>query len=1123
MRKIIGALALGAISLIGQDAAGTGLGIAVKELHCEYATNPLGIDTPHPRFSWILESARRGQLQSAYQILVASSERELQANRGDKWDSGKIASDESVNIAYQGKALSSGEKCYWKVRVWDGSDQPSEYSAPATFEMGLLEQQDWQGDWLGWAEPPAPLDKIEGKFGEAVELDGVSECVKIEHYPQLKPKAQITICAWVKPGKNIGEGWREVYRKEDGDARQLLALGRTGDAYAMWLGLGIDGSYSEDRAWVDLNRFRDDNWHFIAATYDGSAKTFYADGKQVGSVEASGPIDDYGSSAAYIGSLNSNMEFFKGGIDDVRVYSRALSAKEIEAMTDKRAGGDPQLVGWWKLDGDLKNSAEVGAGDGSFSTGPPVCSVLLRKEIEVSGKVTNARAYISGLGWYELYINGKKVGDHVLDPATTDYHKRVLYATYDVTEHLRQGSNAIGIALGNGWYCEPRRLKYGDSPRAQMQMKIELADGNAIDVKTDKTWKASSGPITRNDIYGGEIYDARLEQSGWTAAGYDDAEWGGGEIKENPGGKMQSQLMPAIKVIETIKPVKLTNPQPGVYVYDMGQLFGGWARLRVKGPSGAKVTIKYAARMFDNGLVDKRRHGGRGETDHYILKGGGEETYEPKFTYHPVQYVQIEGYPGEPTLEDLEGRVVHSAVDLSGDFECSSEMVNRIHQNTVWTVRNGLFGIPLDCLHREHWAWTDPATITGMVYPRKHSPLFWTKWLNDIADAQHEDGGVPDVAPSYAFDQCDPAWGGNYPIFVWYLHQYYGDKRIVEEHYGGMKKCVDYLTSTATDHLMKKGHYGDHMLPGDAPGEEEFISTETPRELVWSGYYYRGALVVSMAAKLLGKTADAKHYAQLAENIKNAFNKEWLNTETSLYASGSQTANIFPLALEIVPEANRAGVLKNVVRNITEERNGHLRTGNTGTTCMIGTLGRLGQGEALYQAATSPDYPGWGYMVAQGATTIWERWGLGGDAESMIMWATIDEFFYNDIAGIGGPEYYGADTMAPGFRELNIRPQLLGDLTYARASFRTVRGVVSSSWKKDGDSLLLEVVLPVNTRGKVSVPKLGLKDVTITESGKTVWKAGKFIAGAEGIAAAQDSDDCVTFAVGSGAYSFKSD
>ena len=884
--------------------------IVPMELKCEYATDPLGIDVTQPRFSWLLESRQRGQMQSAYQILVASSEEKLQANIGDKWDSGKMASDQSVNVPYGGGTLGSGETCWWKVRVWDEDAQPSSWSDVASFEMGLLSESDWVGEWIG---------------------------------------ADVSISA-----------------------------------------------------------------------------------------------------------------------------------------------------------------------------------PLLRKEFDIEGQVKRARAYISGLGWYELYLNGKRVGDHVLDPATTDYTKRVLYVTYDVTGLLREGPNAVGVMLGNGWYSEPGwEHQYGDSPQLLMQMNVEFTDGSTLTLATDGTWKVSGGPITRNDLYGGETYDARLEKPGWASAGYDDADWDPAVMKEAPGGKMTSQLMPAIKVNQTMKPVKLANPQPGVYVYDMGQLFGGWARLRVKGERGTQVTIKYSARIFeDSGLIDKRRHQKGNETDYYILKGDPEgEVYEPRFTYHPVQYVQIEGYPGVPTLENLEGRVVYSAVDLSGDFQCSNPLLNRIHKNVVWTLTNGLFGIPLDCLNREHWAWTDPATVAGSLYPRKHMPLFWTKWLYDIKDAQGEKGEVPDIAPNYVRrEEPDPAWGSNYPILVWYLHQYYGDARILEEHYSSMKKWVDYLTSIAENHLVTKGHYGDHMLPGEAPGKEVFISQETPPPLLWTGYYYRDASIVSQAASILGKSDDAAHYARLTANIGEAINEEWFDAETGQYATGSQTANLFPLILGIVPKANQEGVVRNIVKDIVEEYDGHHHTGNTGATCMIDALTEHGQGDVMYEVASTDTYPGWGYMVKEGATTIWESWSLlstVGDSESMIMWATIDEFFYNDLAGIKGPDYHGPSYMTPGFREIHIKPHVLGDLEYASASIKTVMGMVSSSWRRDGRAITVEVTIPVNSRARVSVPTMGLGNVTVTEGGDTVWESGSYIGGVAGITGASGSADYVTFDVGSGSYRFE--
>lgn len=882
--------------------------VEALRLTCESAVNPLGIDAARPRFSWLVESPRRAQAQSAYHILVASSPAKLDAGKGDRWDSGKVASGESVNIAYEGSALASGERCWWKVRVWDQDGAAGGWSGPATFEMALLEKNDWHGKWIGAARGvPAPL---------------------------------------------------------------------------------------------------------------------------------------------------------------------------------------------------------------------------LRKEFKLPGKPIRARLYVSGIGWSEAYLNGQRVSDRVLDPCASEYGKSVYYVCHDVTGQLKRGTNAIGLWLGNGWYSEPEYWsRYGDCPRALVQLDIELAGGKTVRVVSDGSWRATGSCIIMNDFWHGETYDARLELPGWNAAGFADSGWVPAERRDAPGGVLRAQLMAPIRVIEVRKPVKLTEPRPNVCVYHFDQLFGGWVRLRVKGPAGVKVTIKYSGLLdAKTGLADMRRHATPKSTDYYILKGDPDgETFEPRFTYHPVNYVQVEGAPGKLTLGDLDGCVVHTDEDLSGDFECSNELVNKIHRNVVWTLRNGLFGMPLDCLDREHWAWTDPATITGSLYPRKHMPVFWAKWLRDIADSQREDGMVPHICPAYGGNAWDPAWGGNYPALVWYLYRYYDDERLVREHYDGMKRCTDFMRGQAEDFILTKGSYGDHMLPGTEPGKEEFISSFTPRPLVWTGYFYRAALVMSEMAAKLGKAGDAKHYADLARKIMAAFNAKWLDTKTREYAAGSQTANAFALSLGIVPDAERAGVVDSLVRSITEKHGNHHHTGNTGTTCLIDMLAALGHGEVMWKIVTNTSYPGWGFMVEKGATTIWESWSLiagCGNAESMIMWATIDEFFYNDIAGIKGPDYYGPERMAPGFRDIRIKPFVPAGLDKASASIRTVRGVVSSKWTRTAAGLELRVTVPANSRAAVSVPKLGLRNVAVSEGGKPVWKGGKYVVGVEGIANGAEDADCVTFDVGSGSYAF---
>ena len=896
--------------------------ITPTNLTCEYASDPINIDAPQPRFGWLLQSDRRNQSQSAYQVLVATSPENLHAGRADKWDSGKVTSDRSVNVPYAGNSLSSDENCYWQVRVWDQDDRASAYSEPSAFSMGLLDESDWTGTWIG-----APTD---------------------------------------------------------------------------------------------------------------------------------------------------------------------------------------------------------------------VASPLLRTEFDLANLVSRARLHISGLGWYELYLNGQRVADHVLDPATSDYTQRILYVTYDVTELLQTGANAVGVMLGNGWYCEPGwEHRYGDSPRLRLQLNVEFADGSTTSVASGSGWKTAPGPITRNDLYGGETYDARREQPGWALTGFDDAHWDAAADKDAPGGTMVSQVMPPIRVNKKLQPVHVTQPQDGVHVYDLGQLFGGWAKLRLKGESGTTVTIKYACQVLeDSGLVDQEsgefyyRHRSRAnaheegdEIDIYILKGDPDgEIYEPRFTYHPVRYVQIES--DRPiSIEDLRGHVVYSDVDLSGGFECSNSIFNRIHELVHWTVTNGLFGIPLDCLHREHWAWTDPATIASSLYPRKHMPRFWTKWLDDIKDAQLENGEVPDICPNYIQkDDPDPAWGGNYPILVWYLYQYFDDDRILEEHYAPIRLWVDYLTSVAENHIVSEGHYGDHMLPGAAPGEEEFVSSETPPPLLWTGYYYLGAAIVSKVADYLGKEDEAAHYARLAEQIKDALNHEWLDPAAHRYATGSQTANLFPLALGIVPQASEAGVVQDIVHNIVDTWGGHHHTGNTGVTCLIDALTQHGQGEVLYDLVATPSYPGWGFMVEQGATTIWESWSLQstvGAAESMIMWASIDEFFYNDLAGIKGPDYHGPGFMTPGFSEIHIEPHTLGDLEHAGATLKTVRGELASRWRRTDHSLSLEVTIPVNSTARVSVPTLGLSNISVSEGGNTIWQDNAYLPGGDGITFAVARAEYIDVEVGSGSYRFE--
>lgn len=878
-------------------------------LLCEYVSNPLGIDVTQPRFSWVLDHCQRGQLQSAYQVLVAQRQANLDTEDGDKWNSGKVASEKSINVPYEGGHLESGKTYYWKVRVWDKDGKVSPWSKVATFEMGLLDPDDWKGRWI--------------------------------------------------EGKSHGES------------------------------------------------------------------TF---------------------------------------------------SDPVHGMTKMPYG------------------------------------CLLREEFSIEKDIAQARIYVSGLGYYELRINGDKVGDSVLDPGWTDYEKRVLYSTYDVGKHLKKGKNTVGIMLGNGRYIKAYR--YGP-PKTILQLNIEFTDGTSKSIVTDESWKTGQGPVVANDIYTGETYDARLEKPNWDRANYDDSDWDAVRIAGAPGGKLVSQAsFPPIKVTRIIQPLKITSPEPNVYIYDFGQNFTGWVRLCASGPRGTKVNLRYAELLHEDGVINTVPNRGAKATDTYILKGEEEEVYEPHFTYHGFRYLELTGFPGTPTLESIEGRVVHSAVEPVGGFVCSNSLINHIHRNVLWGQLSNLMSVPTDCPQRnERMGWMGDAQLSAeeAIYNFDMAG-FYTKWLKDIREAQAEDGSVPDVVPPYWSNYpADPAWGTACVAIPWYLYQYYGDERILKENYSVMKKWVDFLSNKATDYILSYSKYGDWCPPG------HIKPVDTSGQLISSWYYYHDTLILSKVAHILGESPEAKKYCQLSSKIKKAFNKRFLKDDH--YATGSQTCNVLPLFLDMVPENKKEAVRKNLINDIVVTHGNHLNTGIVGTRYIFDTLTKFGHTDLAYKLATQTTYPSWGYMIREGATTLWERWEYlaegGMNSHNHIMFGSVDAWFYKVLAGIN------IDPASSGFRRIIIKPFIVGDLRYVSASVKTIRGMVSSSWKKNTHSLTLSIILPVNTQAKVSVPKMKLANVTIRESRKTVWGNGSYREGIAGIIGASEDDEYVTFEVRSGSYSFE--
>jgi alpha-L-rhamnosidase len=901
--------------------------IQVSALKTENATNPLGIDTPHPRFRWLLESGARGQLQTAYQILIASSLEKLEAGTGDKWNSGKVDSDNSVEVPYGGKKLSSGERCYWKVRIWDEDGRPSLYSNPSSFEMGLLNPTDWQGKWI-------------------------------------------------ESGKGIS-------------------------------------------------------------------------------------------------------------------------------------------------------------------------SPLLRKEFSLDSGVKRARIYISGIGYYELYINGKRVGDRVLEPASSYYnndqpfklHTRVLYASYDVTNLLREGINAIGVVLGNGWYSAEQdvapapagRSPYGDRPRLILQMNAETDSGQTQSIVSASSWKTHPGPITYNDIFHGETYDARLEQPGWDEPGFNDGSWGEALSAEPPSGALTSEMLPPERVVETIQPVRIvvpTDPEgfERTYVYDFGQLLSGWVRIKLSGPRGTKVTLKYGSKIYpEDDTLDNRSNMRPGsearQLDTYILKGEGVETWEPRFTLHGFRYVEVRGDKDLPAVQSIEGRFVRSDVDSTGSFDSSNALINRIHENIRWTFMSSFQGILQDAADRaEREAWLgDPSFVAEDYIYNFDMEAFWEKWLNDIQDTQKENGDIPVVSPIHWRDGMNtylmwPCWKSTYPLLTWYLYQYYGDKRVLEAHYPSLKKLIDSLSASANGYIISEG-LGDHMEP-ESDGNTHFSPLHTPVALTSTAYYYYETWIVAQIAQVLGQTEDAKKYSALAENIKEAFNRTFFDSATGEYATGSQTSNALPLYLDMVPEKNVPEVVKHLVDDIIEKHSGHLSTGIIGSNALAQTLPQHGAADVEYRIATQTTYPSLGNQVTKGATAVCETYECSPWlSQNMKMFGSVDKFLYRNLAGIS--------PAAPGYRRAIIKPQPVGGLRSVMATEQTVRGPITVSWIKGDTSLGVKVSIPAGMQADIEIPKMGMMDLSIVEGGKAVWLGNKYTAGTDGISGANDDGDSIVLHVGSGSYDFE--
>ena len=891
--------------------------IQVLGLKCEMLENPVGIDVPSPRLSWIILSDSRSVKQTAYRVMVASSADLLDRDSADLWDTGKIPGDLNTGVVYKGKELSSQMQVFWKVRVWSGSDF-SAWSETRSWSIGLLRQNEWKGRWIGF-DRPFPWDKE-------------------EMYSRLSAR---------------------YFRKE-----------------------------------------------------------FHPD---------------------------------------------------------------------------------------------------LEKEIQ------HATLYIMGLGLYELYLNGQKVGKSMLSPAPTDYLKNVKYNSYEVRDMLLPGDNALGVVLGNGRYYTMRqhykayKIKNFGYPKLLLNLVIRYADGSSEIISTNDSWKGTAdGPIRSNNEYDGEIYDARKEFETWNLAGFDDGSWLPAEYVQEPGGTYEAQMNENMAVRDTVRPISLEKLGPGVYLLDMGQNMVGGLKIRVQGERGTTIKLRFAESVKEDGSLFTENLRNALATDCYTLHGKGQEEWQPAFVYHGFRYVEISAYPGIPDPADFMGLVVYDQLPLTGRFNSSDTLLNQLFSNAFWSINGNYKGMPVDCPQRDErqpWLGDHAVGSHGESFLFDNSRLY-AKWLDDIMYAQRADGSIPDVAPAYwRYYSDNMSWAGTYLIVAEMLYRQFGDLSSLQKHYPHMKRWLSYMKQHyMVGGILIKDSYGDWCAPPESieAGRGLSANVKRPSTLISTAYYFHFMELMQEFAMLTFHEGDIALFREEAEEVRTAFNTAFLFKDQAYYGDNTLTDNLLPLSFGIVPEDLKEGILLRV-KSILEDKNDHLSSGVIGVQWLMRTLSRNGMEDLAFRIATQTTYPSWGYMVENGATTFWELWNGNTAAPDMnsqnhvMLLGDLLIWYFEDLAGIRShPEH-------PAFKKILMQPAFPEGLDHVDASYQSVQGRIESKWTAHGDTLFWDIMIPANTTAEVHLPASDADHVS--ESGISLREAA-------GIESYRSSGNKLLIEIGSGSYHF---
>ncbi len=1043
------------------------------ELKTEYREAPLGLGETTPRFTWRLVSEERNRVQTAYQILAADSVEALAADKGSLWDTGKTASDNSVLIAYEGQALRSRMQCWWKVRVWDNDDAVSDWSAPAFFSMGLLEEGDWRASWIG-------RDASANPDYDAAGLPSLS-AAKWIWLPGGAPResAPATHACFR----------RVVLLPEDAGIVNAHLLITGDDSVQAWVNdrpVGVGRSEMKD--------FHKVHQHLTAGLLKPGINVLSAM-----AVNKDGP-------AGFLAALRITLA--SGAIIDVYSDSAWKCSGPGAGPAWRTADFDDAS---WPSALEMAAFGESPWQDSAFCDAHLVPATQFRKSFQPRKDIRRAMVYATALGLYELHVNGERVGKDYFTPGWTDYRERVYYHAYDVTSMLRPGAeNALGALLANGWYAGHVAHivpgLYGKHPRLLVQLEIEYDDGGVDHIVTDGSWRAADGEIRGADLIMGEIRDKRKTLEGWDQPGYNDETWAAAEVLAPEIAPKRLQAYPGapVRQFETLHAVKRTEPQPGVHVYDLGQNMVGWARIVVRGEAGQQVRVRHSEMLQDDGMIYTDALRAALAADLYHLAGGDPEVLEPSFTFHGFRYIEVRGVSAPPALEEVTGVVMHADAPITAQFECSNPLLNQLTHNIAWGLKGNYFEAPTDCPQRdERLGWTGDAQffMPTALYTADIG-AFFTKWLVDLVqDAQLEDGSFAHVAPDLNLGGGAVAWGDAALICPWLIYRFYGDARVIERHFDNMVRGMDFLERTSENHIRKQLGFGDWLNLGGGAKDE----------VICTAYYAYLAEIMSAMAEVIGRETEAKRYAELHDNIRDAFAAAFIDEEGRILES-SQTGYALAFAFSLIPEPLRDAAAQHYVDEIARF-DWHLATGFIGTPRLLPSLSLAKRDDVAYRLLMNTTYPSWLFQVTLGATTMWERWN-GWTPDEGFASASMNSFNHYAFGAVGEwlfSRVAGIQCAEPGFRRIRIEPTPGGELSHARLAYNSIRGPIVSEWRLENGQFSLEVEIPANTAAVVRIP---------TKDRNSIREGGQPLE-AVGIALSEDDNGGGALCeLGSGVYRF---